>query len=204
MSRFRYLLAIAVVASLAFASLALAATSKVTGGTTQITASDAAAKLLADNHITVAPIDPATASGATFTFPIAGGRLNVKTLHGVIRHKGGLTLSGGTSSVSLLDPTLVSDKHGVSLWAVVRGKAHRFCRNVGLHRAHVRCLTIVESAVAKIARVTDVKLSGGKATGTVELTAASAGAVNRLAGKKVVHAGDVLGTGVVAPTLRLL
>src|SRR5450759_2228371 len=93
LSRLRTVTALAAVICLALAGVALAAFSKVTGGSTQITASPAAAKVLADNHITVTPVAPATASGTTFTFPIAGGRLNPKTLHGVIRHPGGLKLS---------------------------------------------------------------------------------------------------------------
>ncbi len=44
-------------------------------------------------------------------------------------------------------------------------------------------------------------MSGTQATGTLKLTVLSAALVNRLAGKKVVHAGAVLGTGEVAPTV---
>ncbi len=107
---------------LAVTGVALAAFSKVTGGTTQVTASAAAAKVLSDNHITVSPLTPATQTGATFTFPISGGRLNLKTLHGVIRHKGGLSLSNGTRTVTLRQPTIVSDKRGAWLYALVRDR----------------------------------------------------------------------------------
>ncbi len=200
MSRIKYTLAVAIVASLAFASVALAAATKVTGGTTTVTASSAAVTLLANNHVTVTPVAPATASGATFTFPIAGGRVNVKNFHGIIRHTGGLTLSNGTKSVTLRNLTLTSDSMGTWLWASVRGKAQTICTGFGRHHVK-RCVTIVHSYVARVLRVTDGKVSGSQATGTLKLTTVSAGLVNRLAGKKVVKAGNVLGTGTVAPTV---
>jgi hypothetical protein len=43
---------------------------------------EAVASLFASNHISVAPLAPATASGTTFTFPITGGRFNPSTLPG--------------------------------------------------------------------------------------------------------------------------
>jgi hypothetical protein len=66
-------------------------------------------------------------------------------------------------------------------------------------RTHVRR---VRHHVARIATVTDVKVTGGSATGTVNITAATAGLVNLLAGKHVVSAGQVLGTATVTPTLK--
>jgi hypothetical protein len=201
MSRIRIVAALAATLSLAGASVAQAASSHITGGTTQITASSAAATLLANNHITVTPIAPATASGATFTFPISGGTLNPTTLHGVIFHKGGLTVSNGTKSVSLRRPTLVSSKAGVSIYALVRGRVERSCHRLGRHGLRLRCHVIVRLNTARIARVTNASVSGGKATGTVNITAFTADLINRLAGKKVATAGDVLGTGTVAPTL---
>ena len=199
MSRLKYALALAAVASLAFASVALATMTKVTGGTTTVTASTAAATLLANNHITVTPILPATASGTTFTFPIAGGRINVKNFHGIIRHNGGLTLSNGTKSVTLRNLTLTSDGLGTWLWATVRDKAQTVCTRT--RHDIKRCVTLAHVYAARIARVTNGKVSGSQATGTLKLTFVSATLVNRLAGKKVVHAGDVLGTGTVAPTV---
>ncbi len=199
MSRLKYALALAAVASVAFASVALAAMTKVTGGTTTVTASDAAATLLANNHITVTPVTPATASGTTFTFPIAGGRINVKNFHGIIRHNGSLILSNGTKSVTLRNLTLSSDSLGSWLWATIRDKSQTVCTRT--HHHIKRCVTLAHVYAARVARVTDGTVSGMKASGTLKLTVLSAALVNRLAGKKVVHAGDVLGTGTVAPTI---
>ncbi len=202
MSRLRNVIALAVIICLAVAGVALAAFSKVTGGTTTVTASAAAAKVLSENHITVTPLAPATASGATFTFPIAGGRLDVKTLHGVIRHKGGLTLSNGTRTVTLRQPTIVSAKNGAWLYALVRGRTSHVCQPIRLHHRHVTCLTVIRSHSARIAQLTDATVTGGSATATLKLTAASAHLIDALAGKHVANAGDVLGTGTITPTLK--
>ena len=202
MSRIRAAAAVTAVVSLAFAAVAFAAPTKITGGTTQITASAAALTLLSDNHLTVTPVAPATASGGTFTFPISGGSLNLKTLHGVIRHKGGLQISNGTQTVALRQLVLVSTAKGASLDALVRGPVVRVCRRVGRHHLRLKCTAIARLATARIATVTNVKLSNSTATGTLKITAFTAAAINRLAGKQVAVAGDTLGTGTITPTLQ--
>ncbi len=200
MTRVRRVLALTSVISLVF--VAAAAATKVTGGTTTVTASTAAAQLLANNHITVTPIAPATASGSTFTFPITGGRLNTKTLHGVIRHSGGITLSNGTAKAALRRLTIVSDKHGVSVFALVRHHTRRVCGHIRARHRRFRCRVVVVWGSARVATVTNTSVSNGSATGTVNITAFTARAINRLAGKHVVSAGDVLGTATVTPTLK--
>lgn len=202
MSRILKVAALTAVLALAFAGIALAAFTKVTGGTTTITASTAATSLLAANHITVSPLAPATASGSSVTFPISGGRLNLKTDRGVIRHKGGISLSNGTKTVRLRNPVIVSDRHGVSVWAVVRGHVSHICRHVGAHGVRVHCIIVAKLRTARIARVSNVSVANGKATGTVHITAFTARVVNRLAGKHVVSAGAVLGSATVAPTVK--
>jgi hypothetical protein len=203
MTRVRTVAALTAVLALALTAVALAAFTKVTGGTTSITASAAAAKVLADNNIKVTPLAPATASGATFTFPISGGRVNTKNLHGVVRHRGGIAISNGSRSVKLRRPTIVSTARGASLFALAR-TVRRTCHRLGRHHLHrVRCLAlVVRWRAVRVASITGVTLSGGKASGTVEITALTAHIVNRLAGKHVVKAGAVLGTATVAPTLK--
>jgi hypothetical protein len=179
-------------------SVALAA--KVTGGTSQVTASPAAKALLAANHITVTPVSPATSSGTSFTFPIKGGRFNTKTLRGFIRNGGGITVSHGSASVTLRDPTIVSTRRGVSVDAVVVRRVPR-CHVAPRHR--LRCVFPAPAElVVTVAKVAHVSVSGGKATGTLKITAITAEAINALAGKHVVSAGAVLGTGTVTPTLK--
>jgi hypothetical protein len=202
MIRIRALAVAASACALVLPGVASAAQTKITGGTTQITASSAAATLLSDNHITVKALKPATAAGTTFTFPIARGSINTKNLRGVIRHKGGLSLSNGTKTVALRQPTLVSTKQSASIWALVRGRTVRVCHRVGRFHAHVRCVSVVRWHSARIATVSDVKVNGTSATGTVKITAATAKLINQLAGKSVVSAGAVLGTATVSPTLK--
>ena len=72
--------------------------------------------------------------------------------------------------------------------------------NVGRHA--LRCLTVSRFVVVRVANVTNPSVSGNTATGTLRITAYSANVINRLAGKKVAAAGDVLGTGTVSPTLK--
>jgi hypothetical protein len=202
MTRIRTVAALTAVLALALTAVAFAAFTKVTGGTTTVTASAAAAKVLADNNIEVTPLAPATASGATFTFPISGGRINTKNLHGVVRHRGGIALSNGSRSVKLRRPTIVSTARGASLFALAR-TARRTCYHLGRHHLRrFRCALVVRWRAVRVASVTGVTLSGGKATGTVKITALTAHIVNRLAGKHVVKAGAVLGTATVAPTLQ--
>jgi hypothetical protein len=193
--------AVAAVASLACAGSALANGSKVTSGSTKVTASAAAAALLTSNHITVAPLAPATASVTTFTFPITSGKFNTTALRGFIRHSGGLSLSNATKQVTLRRPTVVSTKHGVVLDALVRGRSHRVCRVVGNHQFKKRCVVVTRLVTARIARITDASISNGSVTGTVNISAFTARAVNRLAGKHMVSAGAVLGTARTTPTL---
>jgi hypothetical protein len=193
--------AVAAVVALALAAGALAATVKVTGGTVAVTPSAAANSLLSANGITVTPVAPATSSAGAITFPIAGGRLRSGTLHGVLRENGGLDISKGSETVKLRRLRLVSDKAGLVLLAVVRGHAAARCSSLRRLRARARCAIDTSFRVASVARITNVSISNGGGTGTVDITAATAAAINHLAGKHVTSAGAVLGTATVTPTL---
>ena len=198
MTRIRSVTAITALVSLVCAGTALAA--QVTGGTSTITPTPAAAALLATNHITVTPIAPATASGGMFTFPITGGNVNKHNFHGVIRNGGGFTLSNGTQHVQVRRLVTVWDRHGVSVFAVVRRHVQRNCHHTGPHHV-LHCTTVLLTTAARVARVTGVSVSGGSATGTVKITRFTAGVINHLAGSHIVSAGATLGTAKVTPTL---
>ncbi|MEO1020431.1 MAG: VPLPA-CTERM sorting domain-containing protein [Pseudomonadota bacterium] len=64
-----------------------------------MTVSQAVLDFLGANSITPSPIDPATASGAVFSFPISGG----DTSPFIITHTGGLRLEGGGSFIEASD-----------------------------------------------------------------------------------------------------
>jgi hypothetical protein len=192
MSRIRSLAVLTAVAALAMPGTALAAGSKVTGGTTQITISQATSNALSANHLTVAPLAPATASGSTFSFPIVRGHLRMKNNHGVIQHLGGFTISNGNRTVGIRHPTVVSNKNGVSLFALVRARQAGKCRH---HPRH--CFVL---RARRVARVTGAHVQGNTATGTVRLTEFSASAINRLAGNTVAKVGTAIGTITIMPT----
>lgn len=197
----RLITALAVVASLALASIALAKPAKsvkINGGTTTVTISSAAATALTNNNLTVKPLAPATASGSTFTFPIGRGRMNAK-LRGTVITKGGFAFSNATRTVRLRKLTVISNKNGVSIWALAPVHSRNTCKP-GKTKAVKRCKLVVTYRVARIARVTAVTISGKTATGTVKLTALSAGVINNLAGKKIAAAGTPIGTATLSPT----
>jgi hypothetical protein len=175
-------------------------TIKVTGGTSTVTVSTAAAAVLTQNNIKVSALSPATLSGKTLTFPIARGRLNAK-LHGYIDHKGGFSLSNGTKTVKLRRPTIRSTKAGSAIWALVAKRTTGRCHRVGRrHHRRLKCKFVTHMTVVRIAKLTGVKVTGQTASANVDLTAASAQIINKLAGKKVAKAGDPIGTATTAPT----
>lgn len=194
MSRLRLVALVALIASLALASVAQAA--RITGGTTTVSISDAASQVLTANHLTVAPLTPASASGSTLTFPIAGGRLNPRHL-GFITHRGGFSISNGTSTLRLRRLTIISNRAGVSLFALTPSRAVHRCLPAARHG--LRCRTLIVSRVERVARVTGVTVSNGTATGTAHLTAVSARAINRLAATHIVAAGAPFATITVTP-----
>jgi hypothetical protein len=199
MRRIRVALLLAGITSLVITASALAA--KVTGGSTTITPSSTATTLLANNHITVTPIAPATASNGAFTFSITRGRLNTKNLHGVIAHSGGIELSNGTDNVIVRHPVLVSNKRGAYVWALVRGKSHHICTAFRRHRRHRVCYVVTRFRSVRVLKVTSGSVSGSTFTGNVAITQVTANEINRLAGSNVVSAGAALGTISVTPTL---
>jgi hypothetical protein len=199
MRKIRTIAVLTALATLTPSGVALAAKSKITGGTTQITISTSANNALTANHLTVTPLAPATSSGSTFTFPISRGRLNRTSLHGVILNRGGFAISNGTKTFRVRRPSIVSNKHGVSVWALVRTRHPARCAQLAKHHLGRHCDPALRFSVRRIARITGVHVSRGSATGTVRLTRASAPAINRLAGKAIAKAGIAIGTITVTP-----
>jgi hypothetical protein len=201
MNRIRALAVLTVIAALALAGVSMAASSKtkVTGGQSTVTVSSAAATVLTQNNIKVAAISPATLSGTTLTFPIAGGKLNSK-LHGYINHKGGFSLSNGTKTVKLRRPTIRTTKGGSAIWALVAKRTASRCHRVGRHHRRLKCKVVTHMTLIRIAKLTGVKVTGQTASANVTLTGASAQIINKLAGKKVAKAGEPIGTATTAPT----
>jgi hypothetical protein len=74
---------------------------KLSRGATTLTLDKGAIDALASLGIAAAPLKPATANGADLAFPITKGRVNKKTLAGIIGHSGGLSLTRGSTRVEL-------------------------------------------------------------------------------------------------------
>jgi ribosomal protein L18E len=167
----------ALTAALVLALSAVAHAARITGGTTTITPSAAATKLLSDNGITVSALKPATlGSDGAVTIPIRNGHIRLKAMRGFVRHKGGIALTDGSTTFKLRRPAVVLRKHHTFIVAAVRRNNRPW---------HIR----------RVARLTDLQRTGTTATATVHITRVVAKAVNALAGKHVVNPGAVLGTG---------
>jgi hypothetical protein len=198
MRRFRIAVLLTAIASLAIVGTAFAA--KITGGTTTLTPSSAATTLLANNHITVTPVAPATAANGAFSFPISGGHINAKTLYGTVRHTGGVQLSNGTRTVVARHLTVVSTKNGAYVWALVRDHSRRICARRPHHPRRVVCVVITRYRTERILKLSGGTVTNGTYTGNATITAATATLINNLAGSNVVSAGAPLGTISIAPT----
>jgi hypothetical protein len=104
---FRSIRAIALVAALAVAVVAAPTAQandkqlRVKGGKTVLRISPGAAGALDSLGVAASPIRSANASGARFSFPITGGKVNADTLAGQIRHSGGIRLSAGSKHLDL-------------------------------------------------------------------------------------------------------
>ena len=211
----RSLRAIVPAALAAFALVALAAAPaqatkakpvKVTGENTTLTLSAAAAKALADNGITVAPIDPATATDGTLSFPITGGRVNPDTLRGFVAHRGGIKLTKGDATAVLRRFVIVNSRRGAYLGglALVRKRVggngfrgvHRGAgkvRFVQVYRA-IRILTLSNATRAD---------AGGRVVVTADasLAAPAAAYLNHKLGVTLFTKGLAVGSAKVTATV---
>ena len=105
---------------------------KVTGGETTLTLNDASKTAFAGQGIVIAPLAPATSSSAgSFTFPIAGGRVDPTSLFGFVKHRGGVSLTKGDHTAKLRGLVIVNGSRGAALYSISR---HRF--RIGVRRRH--------------------------------------------------------------------
>ena len=90
-------------------------------GSTDLTPDAGTVGVLVGAGVVPAPIAPATVtSGGDFSFPITGGRNDVTTFAGEIRHSGGISLTKGMDVLELTDFTINVDGDP-DLTAVVNG-----------------------------------------------------------------------------------
>jgi hypothetical protein len=108
----------------------IATINTLSGVSTVVDLNPDTAKVLADNHVTVAPVGPATAapSGGTtaVTFPITGGHVaiypqnDLPFIRGSVTHSGGLTFSAGDKSLTATN--FIVDPGASTLTATVGGQ----------------------------------------------------------------------------------
>lgn len=209
--RSRALIAMLAVASvLAVAVGAQAA--KVTGGSTTLTPSAQATKVLSASHISFSAIAPGKLQSGSLVLPIARGHLNAK-LRGTLFHKGGIKISNGKRTVPVRHLVVRSGKRGAYVLAVARvpRKIARKIRQIRRHHArhharkHARAARLLRKRILVVRvfkLVNPVRSQDGKSvTATAKATPALALVFNRLAGKHIVSAGQTVGTITVAPTL---
>ncbi len=90
-------------------------------GSTDLTPDAGTIGVIVGAGITPAPISPATVTPAgDFSFPITGGRADVNTFAGEIRHSGGISLTRGMDVLELTDFTINVDGDP-DLTAIVNG-----------------------------------------------------------------------------------
>ena len=152
------------------------------GGHTALTLDEGTAGVLADNGVSVKPIDGAKAKGRTFTFPITGGRVDSETLAGTIEHSGGIRFSAGDTKLSVED--FVIDTEDGVLTARVSGTETRIplleldLSDASIDRDHGRVVvsnvraTLTGDAAAALNKTFDTKLfSKGLKIGVAKVTA---------------------------------
>ena len=104
MNRFPFFKTAVALAALSFPILASADTRDVFPGTTTGVALDAGfISALGTLGVTPSINRPAVLNGTQAGFPVLGGELDLTTAAGEIFHTGGLTLTAGTTSVSLIN-----------------------------------------------------------------------------------------------------
>jgi Htaa len=74
---------------------------RLAGGATALELAPATAEALADNGVSVTPLNPAKVRRGAVAFPITGGSIDPATARGHIDHSGGLALRAGGTRVAL-------------------------------------------------------------------------------------------------------
>ncbi len=157
---------------------------RLTGESTTITLRPAVTAALDRAGVTVGVVAPATAGAdRSVTFPVTGGLVRPRTLKGVVRHDGGVTLTRGERTIALSDFVIVS-----------RGRAFLTAKatlKAGERRIRLFRLTGAERST-----------EDGKAVVTADLRLTRRGArlLNRRLEGRTFRPGLLLGSGRLVAT----
>lgn len=194
------LLAIAALSAALVAAPAQAKAVKLTGENTALTLNDAAVGALSVNGITGAPIAPGTAAGATFTFPIVGGRVNPNTLYGFVRHSGGIKFTKGSKRAIIRKFVIVNRRGGTYLDGLALVRKRVFRPGLGRRVAFVQVYR--PARLLKLSNVVRAD-EGGKVIVTADaaLTPAAAKYLNTRLGVDAFSGGLAIGSAKVTATV---
>jgi hypothetical protein len=158
-----------------------AETLTLNGEETVLVLDSGTAKVLKQNDVTVAPVDPASAGDEGIAFPITGGEVDSETLAGTIDHSGGLSFAAGGTEVELTD--FVVDTAAETLTATTPDGADLLVLDLdlsGLERADESGAIVLSGITADLSKDAAAALNdafgvnlfeGGLAIGDVTVTA---------------------------------
>ena len=155
---------------------------KITGGTTTLDVDAGTLNALTGAGFGVTPAAPATATGASFTFPITKGRVHLnagwwhRKIKAHIEHSGGITFTKGAVSVTASNPVIVVEKRNARVFATVGGGR------------------------LKLLKLTNIAVAGGKGTADATLAKPAAKALNAAFGVTLFTPGLAIGKLTVTPT----
>jgi hypothetical protein len=155
-------------------------------GATALAIDPGALSALASLGIAPGVIAPATLAGTTASFPIAGGRADLDLGAGVIRHRGGISLTKGSTVVRLTD------------FDVRLGSAPQLFASINGAASKAAILDLDLSGVTPQVSGRTITLAGVGAT----LTPGAATALNGAFSTTAFTAGLVLGRATVRATGR--
>lgn len=129
------IVAAALVAMLAIAPFASAASDPISSGTTTLTINSGLSKKAKKAGIKIAAVKPAKLKGTKATFAVTGGEIAPTTGAGTVNHSGGLKISWGKKSVTLKSLTISTT--GKSLSAKIGGKTVKVAGLAGTSTARL-------------------------------------------------------------------
>ncbi|MDX6655162.1 MAG: hypothetical protein QOH18_2803 [Solirubrobacterales bacterium] len=129
------IVAAALVAMLAIAPLASAASDPIKSGTTTLTINGGFSKSAKKAGIKITAVKPSKIKGNKATFAVTGGEIEPTTGAGTVTHSGGLKITWGKKSVTLKSLTI--DTKGKSISAKVGGKTVKVASLAGTSTARL-------------------------------------------------------------------
>jgi len=140
----------ALVALLAFAPLASAASDPIASGTTTITLNSGLFNKLRKAGVKVQGVNPATVKVKVVTLPVSGGSLDPTNGQGTVEHSGGIKFKHGKKKAIV--NTLVLETTTSSLKAKVAGKSMKL--------ATIKGMTVARNGFGANVSISGLKLTG--------------------------------------------